>query len=113
MIEPELCCNGKGLPASNPLGGGQKNLFLHADVTKQPGSKLIIRSLIDRPDLRHSRLQQSFQSPVVFDKKVCDRAGLFVLSRFHPLPPCMRSIPINISACGRGDVKTSIASLSW
>jgi hypothetical protein len=63
MVKPELRCNGKWCPASKSLGGGQENLFLHADVAKQPGSKLIIRALINSASLSHSRLQQPFQSP--------------------------------------------------
>jgi hypothetical protein len=80
MVEPGLGCDGKWLPASQSLSSRQKNLFLHADVTKQSGSKLIVRSLIDRSGLRHSRLQQRFQPPVVFHKKICDRPGFFPLS---------------------------------
>jgi hypothetical protein len=57
MIQPELGRDGKRLPASQSLSGWQKNLFFHADVAEQPGSKLVIRSLIDRARLRHSRLQ--------------------------------------------------------
>jgi hypothetical protein len=87
MVEPELGCDREWLPASNPLGGGQKNLFLHADVAEQSGSKLIIRALIDRAGMSHSLLEQRFKAPVVFHKKVCDRPGLFILFRFHPIPP--------------------------
>jgi hypothetical protein len=89
MVEPEFGGDRKWLPASQSLGGRQENLFLHADVAEQSGSKLIIRSLIDRARLSHSRLQQLFKSPVIFHKKVCDRSNLLVLSRFHPLPPIM------------------------
>jgi|CXWL01.1.fsa_nt_gi hypothetical protein len=60
--------------------------FPPADVAEQSGSKLIVRPLIDRADLSHSRLQQPFQPPVVFHKKVCDRPSLLALSRFHPWP---------------------------
>jgi hypothetical protein len=80
MIEPKLGCNGKWLPTSKSLGGRQKNLFLHADVAEQPGSKLIIRSLIDSAGLNHSRLEQRFQSPVVFHKEACDWVDFVVLS---------------------------------
>ena len=48
----------KVVPRPQSLGGRQENLFLHADVTKQPGLKLIIHPLIDRTSLNHSRLQQ-------------------------------------------------------
>jgi hypothetical protein len=87
MIEPELGCDGKWLPASKSLSRRQENLFFHADVAEKPGSKLIIRSLIDRACLRHSRLKQPFKPPMVFQKKVCDRPGFFILSWSHPLPP--------------------------
>jgi hypothetical protein len=89
MIQPKLGRDGKRLPASQSLSRWQKYLFFHADVAEQPGSKLVIRSLIDRALLRHSRLQQRFQSPVVFHKKVCDRPCFFVLSWVHSLPPIM------------------------
>jgi hypothetical protein len=88
MIEPELRGNEKWLPASQSLGGGYENLFFHADVAEEPGSKLSIRSLID---MSHSLLKQRFKPPVVFHKKVCDRSCLFVLSQLHPLPPIMSS----------------------
>jgi hypothetical protein len=89
MVEPELGGNGKWLPTSNPLGGRQENLFFHADVAKQSRSKLIIESLINMIRISHSRLQQSFQPPVVSHKKICDRSCLFVLMWPHPLPPTM------------------------
>jgi hypothetical protein len=66
MIQPELRCDRKWLPAVKSLGGRQENLFLHADVAKKPGSKLIIRSLINMVRMSHSRLQQRLKSPVVF-----------------------------------------------
>ena len=89
MIEPELGGDGKWLPASQSLGGGQENLFFHADVAEKPGSKLSIRSRINLVGMSRSRLKQLFKSPVVFHKKVCDRSDFFVLSWFHPLPPVM------------------------
>jgi hypothetical protein len=80
MIEAEPGGYEKWLPTSKSLGGGQENLFFHADVTEKPGSKLRIRSLINLVGMSHSRLKQRFKSPVVFRKKVCDRSGFFVLS---------------------------------
>jgi hypothetical protein len=65
MIEPELGRDRKWLPASESLGGRQENLFFHADVAEKPGSKLIIRSLINLADMSHSLLKQRFKSPVV------------------------------------------------
>jgi hypothetical protein len=91
MIEPELRGDAKWLPASQPLGGGYENFFFHADVTKKPGSKLSIRSLIDMVGKSHSLLEQRFKSPVVFHKKICDRSCLFVLSWLHSLPLIMPS----------------------
>jgi hypothetical protein len=87
MIESKLGCDRKRFPASQPLGGREENLFLHTDMAKQPGSKLIVQSLIDRAGMSHSRLQQPFKPPMVFHKKVCDRSGLFILAWFHPLLP--------------------------
>ena len=83
MIEPEFGGDRKWLPAPQSLSGRQKNLFLHADVAKQPGLKLIVQALIDRAGLSHSRLQQPFQPPVVFHKKIRDRSGFFILSWSH------------------------------
>jgi hypothetical protein len=80
MIEPKPGSDEKWLPASKSLGGGQENLFFHADVTEKPGSKLLIRSPINLVGMSHSRLKQRFESPVVCRKKVCDRSGFFVLS---------------------------------
>jgi hypothetical protein len=91
MIEPELRSDAKWLPASQSLGGGYENFFFHADVTKKPGSKLSIRSLIDMVGMSHSLLEQRFKPPMVFHKKVCDRACLFVLSWLHSLPLIMSS----------------------
>jgi hypothetical protein len=97
MIKPELGCDEQWLSASQSLCGGQENLFFHADVAEKPGSKLRIRSLIDMVGMSHSRLKQHFKSPVVFQKKVCDRSCCFVLSWTHPLPPIMSS-----SEAGKG-----------
>ncbi|TKS59866.1 MAG: hypothetical protein EWM73_03235 [Nitrospira sp.] len=91
MIEPELGCDEKWLPASKSLGSGQQNLFFHADVAEKPGSELSIRSLIDMVGMSHSRLKQRIKSPVVLHKKMCDRSCFFVLSWSHPLPPIMPS----------------------
>ena len=66
MIEPELGRDGKQLPAAQSLGGGQKNLLFHPDMAEKPGSKLIIRSLVNLGRLSHGRLKQSIESPVVF-----------------------------------------------
>jgi len=76
---------------SPDLGGGYENLFLHADVAEEPGSKLSIRSLIDMVGMSHSLLKQRLKTPVVFHKKVCDRPHVFALSLFHPWPPIMPS----------------------
>ena len=89
MIEPEYGDDVKWLPISKSLGGGQENLFFHADVAEKPGSKLVIRSPINMVRMSHSRLQQRIKPPVVFHKKFCDRPSVFVLSRSHPLPPIM------------------------
>src|SRR5688572_31967118 len=89
MIEPELRGDAQRLPASQSLDGWDKNLFLHTDVAKKPGSKLSIRSLIDMVGMGHSLLKQRFKPPVVFHKKVCDGSRLFALSWLHPLPPVM------------------------
>jgi hypothetical protein len=91
MIESELRGDAKWLPASQSLGGGYENLFFHADVAEEPGSKMSIRSLIDMIGVSHSLLKQHFKPPVVFHKKVCDRACLFVLSWLHSLPLIMSS----------------------
>jgi hypothetical protein len=107
MIEPELGRDRKWFPASQSLGGGQENLFFHADVAEKPGSKLIIRSLINLVDMSHSLLKQLFKPPVVFYQKVCDRSCLFVLSRRHPLPPIMSS---SEEDRGRGRSSTRLAS---
>ena len=80
MIEPEFGRDRKWLPASESLGGRQKNLFFHADVAEKPGSKLIIRSLINMAGISHRQLKQRIKSPVVFHKKVCDRPCSFVIS---------------------------------
>jgi hypothetical protein len=66
MIQPELSRDRKWLPTSQSLSGGQENLFFHADVAKKPGSKLVIRSLINMVCMSHSRSQQRLKSPVVF-----------------------------------------------
>ena len=87
MIEPELGGDEQWLSASQSLGGGQENLFFHADVAEKPGSKLSIRSPINLVGMSHSRLKQRFKSPVVCHQKVCDRSCCFVLSWTHPLPP--------------------------
>lgn len=79
MIEPELGCYEKRLPAAKTLGGGQEDLFFHADVAEKPGSKLSIRSLINVVGMSHDRLKQHIKSPVVFRKKVSDRPCCFVL----------------------------------
>jgi hypothetical protein len=113
MIESKLGGDEKWLPASQSLGGGQENLFFHADVAEKPGSKLRICSLINLVDMSQSLLKQRFKSPVVCHKKVCDWSCFSVLSRFHPLPPIMSSSEagkrskekcdtIDISARGRG-----------
>jgi hypothetical protein len=80
MIEPELPGYGKRLPASKSLGGGQKNLFFHANVAEKPGAKLSIRPLIDLVGMSHRLLKQRFKSPMVFRKKVCDGPRFLVLS---------------------------------
>ena len=114
MIEAELGGYEKWLPASQSLGGGQENLFFHADVAEKPGAKLSIRSPINLIGMSHSRLKQRFKSPVVFRKKVCDRSCFSVLSWCHPLPSIPSSSEagkgsrekfdtINISARGRGE----------
>jgi hypothetical protein len=113
MIEPKPGSYEKWLPASKSLGGGQENLFFHADVAEKPSSKLSIRSPINLVGMSHSRLKQLFKSPVVCHKKVCDRSCFSVLSWCHPLPPTMSSSEtgkgsrekfdtIDISARGRG-----------
>ena len=86
MIESKLGGDEKWLPASQSLGGGQENLFFHANVAEKPGSKLRIRSLINLVDMSHSLLKQLFKSPVVCHQKVCDRSCFSVLSWFHLLP---------------------------
>jgi hypothetical protein len=91
MIEPEFGSYEKWLPASQSLGGGQENLFFHADVTEKPGSKLLIRSPTNLVGMSHSRLKQLVKSPVVFRKKVCERSRFSVLSWCHPSPPIMSS----------------------
>lgn len=99
MIEPELGCYEKRLPAAKSLGGGQEDLFFHADVAEKPGSKLSVCSLINVVGMSHSRLKQRIKSPVVFRKKVSDRPCCFVLSWFHPLPLMMNSLqgsPLNV-----------------
>src|SRR5437762_3193953 len=105
MIESELRRDAKGLSAAQSLGGGYENLFFHADVAEKPGSKLSIRSLIDKVGMSDSLLKQQFKAPVVFHEKICDRSCLFVLSRFHPVPPIMSSsfllCTIHISARAR------------
>jgi hypothetical protein len=88
MIEPELRGDAQRLPASQSLGGGDENLFFHADVAEEPGSKLSIRSLIG---MSHSLLKQRLKPPVVLHKKVCDQSCLFVLPWTHPMPPIMSS----------------------
>ena len=60
MIEPKPGSYEKWLPASQSLGGGQENLFFHADVAEKPSSKLSIRSLIDMVGMSHSLLKQRF-----------------------------------------------------
>ena len=80
MIEPKPGSDEKRLPVSQSLGGGQKNLFFHPDVTEKPGSKLSIRSPINLVGMSHSLLRQTFKSPVVCHKKVCDRSCFSVLS---------------------------------
>ena len=42
----EAECDQKWLPTSNSLGNRQEIFFFHANVAKQPGSELIMRSLI-------------------------------------------------------------------
>ena len=91
MIEPELRSDAQQLPSSQPLGGGYENLFLHADVTEKPRSKLSIRSLINIIGRSHRLLKQRFKTPVVFHKEICDRACLFVLSWLHSLRLSMPS----------------------
>jgi hypothetical protein len=80
MIEPKPGSDEKRLPVSKSLGSGQENLFFHADVTEKPGSKLSIHSPINLVGMSHSLLKQTFKSPVVCHKKVCDRSCLFVFS---------------------------------
>jgi hypothetical protein len=117
MIEPKPGSDEKRLPVSKSLGGGQENLFFHADVTEKPGSKLSIRSLIDLIGMSRSRLKQLFKSPVVFRKKVCERSCFSVLSWCHPSPPIMscseagkgsreKFDTIDISARGRGELES-------
>jgi hypothetical protein len=79
MIEPKPGSYEKWLPVSKSLGGGQENLFFHADVAEKPGSKLLIRSPINLVGMSHSRLKQLLKSPVVCHKKGCERSCLFVL----------------------------------
>jgi hypothetical protein len=57
-------------------------------------------------------LQQPFQPPVVFHKKVCDRPGLLVRSWFHSLPPITPSTDLPSPRADEAIQKTSIASLS-
>jgi hypothetical protein len=95
MIEPKPGSYEKWLPVSKSLGGGQENLFFHADVTEKPGSKLLIRSPINLVGMSHSRLKQFFKPPMVCHKKGCERSCLFVLSWAH-LPP-----PITLSSSCR------------
>jgi hypothetical protein len=114
MIEPKPGSDEKRLPVSKALGGGQENLFFHADVAEKPGSKLSICSPINLVGMSHGRLKQLFKSPVVLRKKVCERSCCSVLSWCHPLPPSMSSSEagkrsrekcdtIDISARGRGE----------
>ena len=91
MIEPQLGGDGKRLPSPMTLGERQKDFFFHANVAEKPGTKWRIGLLINTVSIGNSLLKQSFESPVVFHKKVCDRSGLFFLLWFHPLPPIMSS----------------------
>ena len=117
MIESKLGGDEEWFPASKSLGGGQENLFFHADVAEKAGSKLRIGSLINMAGISHRQLKQRIKSPVVFYKKVCNRPCFFVLSCFHPLPPIMSSSEagkgsrekcdtIDTSAHGRGELES-------
>ena len=101
MIEPKPGSYEKWLPASKSLGGGQENLFFHTDVTEKPGSKLLIRFPINLLGMGHSRLKQVFKSPVVCQKKVCERSCLVVLSWSHPLSQIMST---SEGRKGRGEI---------
>jgi hypothetical protein len=69
MIEPELGSNGKRFPAALALGGRQENLLFHADMPEEPCTELGVSAVIDRFGTSRSRLEQSVETPVVFDKK--------------------------------------------
>ncbi len=83
MIESKLGGDEKWFPASKSLGGGQENLFFHADVAEKAGSKLRIRSLINMAGISHRQLKQRIKSPVVCRKKLRDRSHVLVLSSCH------------------------------
>ena len=80
MIESQLGGDEEWFPASKSLGGGQENLFFHADVAEKAGSKLRIRSLINMAGISHRQLKQRIKSPVVCRKKLRDRSHVLVLS---------------------------------
>ena len=107
MIEPKPGSYEKWLSASKSLGGGQENLFFHADVAEKPSSKLSIRSPINLVGMSHCRLKQLFKSSVVFRKKVCDRSCFSVLSWCHPLPTIMSSSETGKESRGKFDTLTS------
>jgi hypothetical protein len=110
MVKPELGCKRKWLPTSQSLSGGQKNLFLHADVAEKPGPKLIICSLINMVRMSHSQLKERFKPPMVFHQKVCDRPCFFVLSLSHPLPPILSPLisPLTQVTSPRADNVTKL-----
>ena len=83
MIEPELGSDRKQLPAAPSVGGRQKNLLFHADMPEESCTKLGVGTVIDRSGMSHSRLEQSIQSPVVFDKKFREHTRLPFLWLFH------------------------------
>jgi hypothetical protein len=101
MIEPKPGSDEKWLPVSQSLGGGYENLFFHADVAEQPSAKLIVCSLIDRPCLRHSRLQQSFEPPVVFHKKVVTTQVFRLKAEGYKLSRKARTKPFNTFSVSR------------
>ncbi|MGH7148038.1 MAG: hypothetical protein ACREIJ_09100 [Nitrospiraceae bacterium] len=62
MIKPELGSQGKRYPAAQSLGGRQKNLLFHSNMSnmpKEPCAELGVGAVINFAGVNHNRVQQS------------------------------------------------------
>jgi hypothetical protein len=81
VIKAQLGSQGKWLAAACAPGCWEQNLFFHADVFKQAGTKFGIRSTVDVAWGSDSVLQQSIEPRMIVGKKTAKLSRHQVLLR--------------------------------